>query len=111
MIRVAVFDDNVNRLESLKLLLEQDSEFLIVGSFTNGENAVAHVAACKPDVVLMDIEMPLVNGIQATKVLRLAFPSLAILMQTVYEDDENLFQSLQAGASGYILKKPIRSEF
>lgn len=105
MIRVALFDDNNDRLESLKLLIEQDEELQVVGAFKNGLDAVAHVAACKPNVVLMDITMPIVNGIEATRAIHNAFPRIALLMQTVHEDDDNLFKSLQAGASGYILKK------
>lgn len=105
MIRVAIFDDNVHRQESLQLLLESDPDLYLCGSYINGEEAINKVASCKPDVVLMDIEMPGVNGIEATKALRNAFPQMPILIQTVYEDDENLFKSLQAGATGYILKK------
>jgi DNA-binding NarL/FixJ family response regulator len=105
MIRVAFFDDNQDRLDSLKLLIEQDQELQFVGAFKNGANAVPNIAACKPNVILMDIAMPTVDGIEATRAIRAAFPHVAVLMQTVHEDDENLFKSLQAGATGYILKK------
>jgi DNA-binding NarL/FixJ family response regulator len=105
MIRVAVFDDNPDRLESLKLLLSRDSELYFVGGFADGVDAVTHVAAAKPDVVLMDIEMPGVGGVMATKAIKAAFPHVVVLMQTVYEDDDNLFRSIQAGATGYILKR------
>jgi DNA-binding NarL/FixJ family response regulator len=105
VIRVALFDDNQDRLDSLRLLVEQDDDLQFVGAFKNGVDAVANVAACKPNVVLMDIAMPEVNGIAATRAIHNAFPHVVLLMQTVHEDDDSLFKSLQAGATGYILKK------
>lgn len=76
-----------------------------VGDFYNCEKIVEKVVALKPDVVLMDIDMPIVNGIEGLKQLRRAFPELKILMQTVFEEDEKIFASICAGADGYILKK------
>jgi DNA-binding NarL/FixJ family response regulator len=105
MTRVAVFDDNLERRESLDLLISQDDSLQFVGAFANGEDAIQRISECLPDVVLMDIGMPKVNGIEATKLLKVTYPSIIVLMQTIYEDDDNLFRSLQAGASGYILKK------
>jgi DNA-binding NarL/FixJ family response regulator len=63
------------------------------------------VRACKPDVVLMDIEMPHVNGIEGVKAIKAVMPEITIIMQTVFEDDDSLFNSIRAGASGYILKR------
>jgi DNA-binding NarL/FixJ family response regulator len=105
VIRVALFDDNQDRLDSLRLLVEQDDDLHFVGAFKNGVDAVTNVATCKPNVVLMDIAMPEVNGIAATRAIHNAFPHVVLLMQTVHEDDDSLFKSLQAGATGYILKK------
>lgn len=105
MINIAIFDDSESRCESLKLLISQVPDMEVTGTFRNGEKAGEHVDSCRADVVLMDIDMPGVNGIEATSALRKIFPKLIILMQTIAEDDENLFKSIQAGASGYILKK------
>jgi len=105
VIRLALFDDSIDRQASIRLLLENEPDIFFCGEFINGVDAVNNVAKCKPDVVLMDIEMPNVNGIKATSMLRKVYPKLPILIQTIYEDDDNLFKSLQAGATGYILKK------
>lgn len=105
MVNIAIFDDSKERCDSLRLLISQAADMVVVGSFSNGMDAVKHIKACNADVVLMDIDMPGMNGIDATRLLKSAFPKLIILMQTIAEDDENLFKSIQAGASGYILKK------
>ncbi len=76
-----------------------------VGMFFDCSSVVADIRKSEPDVVLMDIDMPNVNGIEGVKLIRLHFPKVQILMQTVFEDDEKIFASICAGASGYILKK------
>ncbi|MCF8464863.1 MAG: response regulator transcription factor [Flavobacteriales bacterium] len=105
LIRVAIFDDSTERRESLSYLIGMQENLLCVGAFVDGVDAVANVNSCKPDVILMDIDMPRVNGIEAVKALIASNPSLTIIMQTVFEDDQNLFDSIAAGASGYLLKK------
>lgn len=104
-IRVAVFDDNQERLNSLKLLIEMQSDMLCVGIFPDAENAVSKIKSSTPDIILMDIEMPGVTGIEAVKLIKEAYPELTIIMQTVFEDEALIFEAIKAGASGYILKK------
>ncbi len=104
-IRVAIFDDNKDRRESLKYLVEMYDDLLCVGIFEDGMRVLEVIKETSPDVVLMDIEMPGMNGIEAVKRIRSNYPQVLVLMQTVFEDDDNLFESIKAGASGYILKK------
>ena len=103
-LRIAIFDDNRNIRESIQLLLETDPEFQVVGSFSHVLDCVEEVKKCSPDIVLMDIEMPGMNGIEAVHLIKRDFPHVQVLMQTVFEDDDRVFDSICAGASGYILK-------
>jgi DNA-binding NarL/FixJ family response regulator len=104
-IRVIIFDDNLQRRQSLSLLLKNSKEFDCVGVYENGLHALDVVKETTPDVVLMDIDMPLKNGIEAVRDIRAVFPDLPILMQTVFDDDEKVFESILQGASGYMLKE------
>jgi DNA-binding NarL/FixJ family response regulator len=105
MINIAVFDDNKDRLDSLQILINDTEGLNCTGTFLNGTMVLEDVKKSSPDVVLMDIDMPGINGIEAVKILREALPELPILMQTVFDDNEKVFASICAGASGYILKK------
>ena len=82
-----------------------------VGYFANADNLNENIARTKPDVVLMDIEMPGINGIQAVQQLKSAFPTVQVLMQTIFQDDNNVFQAICAGASGYLLKSASPDEY
>ena len=108
-IRIALFDDNKNIRNSIIMLLNTDSAFEVVGTFSDAQHCVENVLKVRPDIVLMDIEMPGVNGITAVKLLTKEFPHIQILIQTVFEDDERVFDSICAGASGYILKNQLNS--
>ena len=108
-IRIAIFDDNKNIRNSIILLLNTDPTFEVVGTFSDAQHCVENVLTSRPDVVLMDIEMPGINGIEAVKLLTKEFPHIQILIQTVFEDDERVFDSICAGASGYILKNQLNS--
>jgi DNA-binding NarL/FixJ family response regulator len=108
--KIAIFDDNKNVRDSISLLLSTQKEFEIVGSFANANNCVEDTANCNPDIILMDIEMPNTTGIQAVEKIKREFPHIQILMQTVFEDDERVFDSICAGASGYILKNQINTK-
>lgn len=103
--RVTIFDDSKDRRDSLHYLLEMYDDMKCVGMFEDCTHVLENIAETKPDVVLMDIEMPMVNGIDGVKMIKQKFPEVLVLMQTVFEDDDNLFESIKAGASGYLLKK------
>lgn len=104
-IRVAVFDDSSDRRESLSYLLGLFDDMECVGLFEDATDAVEKLRECNPHVVLMDIEMPRTNGIEGVKAIKAALPEVIVIMQTVFEDDDSLFKSIRAGASGYILKR------
>ena len=104
-IRVAVFEDNKLVRDSFEAILNGTEGFICTGSFSSCNNLKYDIEKSNPHVVLMDIEMPGMNGIEATKKIRQNYSSVKILIQTVFEDDEKVFRAICAGASGYILKK------
>jgi len=103
-IRVTVFEDNNSLRKGLYQLINGSEGFECAGAYEDCLNLMKNIEETKPNVVLMDIEMPGINGIEAVKILREKYPELKILMQTIFEDNEKIFQSILAGASGYILK-------
>lgn len=105
MIKVAVFDDNKPRRELLEMLLNSTTGMECTGAFEDCRNVIKNIVQNIPDVVLMDIDMPHVNGIEGLQLIRNQFPQVKILMQTVFEDDDKIFAAICAGADGYILKK------
>lgn len=105
MIHVVVFDDNESRRESLQLLIDDTPFMQCVGTFEDCSNVIRNIQDTHPDLVLMDIDMPNVNGIEGVRRIRKQFPDLLIVMQTVFEEDDKIFDSIRAGANGYILKK------
>jgi DNA-binding NarL/FixJ family response regulator len=106
MIRVVLFEDNRSLRESLGMYIAATEGILLLGSFPDARDSVNIVKKLKPDVILMDIEMPHVTGLQAMIEIRKAVPDAKILIQTVFEDDERIFQAICGGASGYIIKNP-----
>jgi DNA-binding NarL/FixJ family response regulator len=103
-IRVAIFEDNRSLREGLFNLVESAEGFMCVGAFAHCERVVENIAETQPDVVLMDIELPVVNGMEAVKLIRENYPEVKILMETIFEEDEKIFLSICNGAQGYILK-------
>ena len=103
-IKVVIFEDNGSLRKSLFQLIDGSDGFKCAGAFEDCLNLMKNIEDTKPNVVLMDIEMPGINGIEAVQLLRQKYPDLKILMQTVFEDNEKIFNSILAGASGYILK-------
>jgi DNA-binding NarL/FixJ family response regulator len=103
-VRVVIADDQALFREGLRTLLSTRSEVDVVGEAANGEEVLAIADRLHPDVVLMDLQMPLMDGIQATVRLREKWPSIPVLVLTTFDDDANLFGALRAGASGYLLK-------
>ena len=104
-LKIAVFDDNKPRREMLQMLIDSTEEFLCTGAFEDCSNIVKNIAANTPDIILMDIDMPNVNGIEGLILIKDKFPNIKILMQTVFEDEEKIFKAVISGADGYILKK------
>jgi DNA-binding NarL/FixJ family response regulator len=104
MIRVVIADDHGVVRAGLAQLLATFPDVELVGSATNGEEAVSMSAARDPDVVLMDLEMPVLDGIEATRRIRAAQPGVAIVVLTSFSDRERILSALDAGAAGYLLK-------
>jgi len=105
MIRVAIFDDYKLLREGLFQLINGTEGLCCAGAFADCNKLLKNIEQSKPDVILMDIQMPGISGIEAVKIIRAHYPSIRILMQTVFEDDDKIFAAICAGASGYILKK------
>jgi DNA-binding NarL/FixJ family response regulator len=110
MIKVAVFEDNRVVRETLQAILNGSPGFTCSGTFANCNNLVKRLRESEPDVVLMDIQLPGISGIEGVALLRQEFPGLPVLMQTVFEDEAKVFAAICAGANGYILKStpPIK---
>ena len=109
-IRVAIFEDNPIMMDAYRSILNGSPGYKCSGSFTSCNNWKNDIQKSQPDVILMDIEMTGIDGIAATRLIKKEFPSIPILIQTVFEDDNKIFEALCAGANGYILKNtsPIK---
>lgn len=99
-----IFDDNDSLRDSVAMLLKESGDFTLVGAYADCLDVTNNIRNTKPDVVIMDIDMPRMNGIEAVKLIRNNFPTVQILMFTVFDDDEKVFAAIKAGAGGYILK-------
>lgn len=104
VIRVLVFEDNPVMIDAFRMILSGSSGFSCVGVYESCRNWKHLIQGSCPDVILMDIEMKGMNGIEATRAIKKEFPDLAILIQTVYENEDLILEALCAGANGYILK-------
>lgn len=103
-VRIILFDGDGVLRDSMKLLLDGMDEYEVVGDFGNAENTDTIVEELIADVVIMDIDMPKMDGIKGLELIKRTKPEIAIIMHTVFEDDDRLFRSLCAGDSGYLLK-------
>ncbi len=110
-IRVAIFEDNKHLRESLYYLINGTPGFSCTGAYPDCNDAVFQITKDTPDVILMDIEMPGLNGIQGVKLIKSKFPQVHVLMQTIFHDENNIFDAICAGASGYILKSTTPAEY
>lgn len=109
-IRVLIYDDNEALRNSIRLLVEAETDFELLAMMPNAETVETDLKEMQPDVVLMDIDMPVVNGVEAVKRIRKINAELPVIMLTVFDDNENIFNAICAGASGYILKRYASAE-
>jgi two-component system response regulator NreC len=109
-VRVLICDDHTVLRDGIRLLLIAQPDIEVVGEAVDGREAVEKARALKPDVILMDIAMPLLNGLEATKQIRRDDPEMRVLVLTMYENDEYVSRMLEAGVVGYVLKKAAGSE-
>jgi DNA-binding NarL/FixJ family response regulator len=109
-IRISIVEDNAGLRESLSMLIRQSEGFELVQVYQDAESAMAGIPLNPPDVILMDINLPGANGIVCTAHIRTKMPQVQVIIQTVYEDSDMVFQALKAGANGYMLKRAEASE-
>jgi DNA-binding NarL/FixJ family response regulator len=105
MIKILIYEDNPQLREGLSMLINGSDGFEVLAAYKNCNNVLDEVEAWKPNVILMDIDMPGVNGIEGLRLIRKMNAEVKILMLTVFDDNKNVFESLKAGANGYVLKK------
>lgn len=110
MIRVLVCDDQAVVAEGLEMILSADTEIEVVGLAYGGAEVIEKASQIQPDVVLMDLKMPGINGIQATREIHKAYPEIKVLVLTTFGDDEWVFDAVRSGASGYLLKGTPRED-
>ena len=103
-IKVAIFEDNRSLRESLVQLINNAEGLSCTGAFADANRLVSSIRSSEPDVILMDIKMPGLSGIEAAREIRGRYPAVRILMQTVFEDNDKIFAAICAGANGYLLK-------
>ena len=108
--KIVLADDHPLLRKALKDLLEKENDFEIIGEAGDGEEAVRLATQIMPDVVIMDISMPNLDGLQATQQIKARYPNIAVLVLTVHTDDECILEILQAGAAGYLLKSAFGAE-
>ena len=104
-IKVAIFEDNKKLRESLEQLVNNTDDMYCCGAFPDANKLIRNMQMANPDVVMMDINMPGISGIEAVQQIKEKYPQVQILMQTVFEENDKIFAAICAGASGYMLKK------
>jgi DNA-binding NarL/FixJ family response regulator len=106
-IKVSIYEDNDSLRETILQLLNSDKDILCVGSFADATAIVEQTRELKPDLILIDHDMPEVNGAEGIRLVKADFPEVRLLMQTIFEDDEKIYNALRNGADGYILKNTL----
>jgi DNA-binding NarL/FixJ family response regulator len=101
---VVLYEDNVRLRQSLELLLVDAEGYEVTGSFADCDNVMIDMELCKPQLVIMDIDMPGIGGIEGVKKIKQTYPEVKVVMHTVFDDDNRIFDSICAGADGYLLK-------
>jgi len=109
-IRILLADDHIMVREGTRRILERETDLKVIGEASDGQEAITLADKDHPDVVIMDISMPVMNGIEATKQIKRIAPQIAVLVLTAYDDDQYVFAILEAGAAGYLLKNARGSE-
>jgi DNA-binding NarL/FixJ family response regulator len=109
-IKIILYDDNEALGSSIKLMIEEEDDLEVTAFFPGAETVIEDIRVLQPDVVLMDIDMPDVNGVEAVTNIRKINKQLPVIMLTVFDDNENIFNAICAGASGYILKRSATEE-
>ncbi len=110
MIKLLLADDQEMFRQGLASLLSLETDLKVVGEANNGQEAIALAASLQPDIVLMDVRMPICNGVEATRIIHQRFPWIGILVLTTFDHDEYVWQSLEAGALSYLLKSTSSTE-
>ena len=110
-IRITIIEDHEFIRKGLEYILSASGEFELAGSFSTAEEALDHFKNVAPDIILMDINLPGMSGIECTRIVKSQYPEALVMMCTVYEDDEKIFRALSAGASGYVLKNIPPEQF
>ncbi|HEY9644277.1 MAG TPA: response regulator transcription factor [Coleofasciculaceae cyanobacterium] len=110
MIRLLLVDDQNLICQGLQAVLNQEADLQVVGTAENGQVAIDQATTLQPDVVLMDIRMPIMTGIEATRLMSEQFPKIKVLVLSTFDDDRDIAQSMRAGAKGYLLKDMPASE-
>ncbi len=109
-VRIVIAEDQPKLRQSLRVILESDETIDLLGSAEDGERAVQLAMQFEPDIVLTDIQMPRLNGIEVTRRVVRALPNVRVIVWTVHSDDRNVFEALKAGAKGYLLKDSTPQE-
>lgn len=104
MIRLLLVDDQNLVCQGLKAILSQEEDFQVVGTAENGEAAIEQAEALRPNIVLMDVRMPIMNGLDATQIICQRFPDIKVLVLSTFDDDQYIADSMRAGAKGYLIK-------
>ncbi len=104
MIRLLLADDHTLVRQGIRRILEMETDLHVVGEASNGEETIKMARDLRPDVILMDVNMPVMNGVVATRLIRQELPEIAVIALTIHEDEEYLFELVKVGAAGYLLK-------
>ncbi|MBL7745481.1 MAG: response regulator transcription factor [Chitinophagaceae bacterium] len=108
---ILIYEDNTRLRQSLELLLSEGSGFDVVGAFPDCDDAEGQVGRLQPEMVVMDIDMPGIGGIEGVRVIKSNFPEVKVIMHTVFDDDNRIFECICAGADGYLLKNTSPVKF
>ncbi|MGH2586565.1 MAG: response regulator [Dehalococcoidia bacterium] len=108
--RILIVDDHPTLREGLRAILDTQDDFEVVGEAANGEEAAVKVESLRPDVVLMDLEMPVLDGVEATRRIHDRLPAIPVIVLTAFDTDDRIIGAVEAGAQGYLLKGATRDE-